>query len=262
MWYFRSSKILADQVLHPLDPLDPAEIELASLIVRSEERLKNVQQVKFMSITLIEPRKELCMSNDATREGVDRAAYVVMVNNEECSTWEIEVNLTKKTIQKWSQVLSGQPSVANEEFLQVENAIKSSPLVKAALKKRGIEDIDRLTIDPWPFGRFNLPYEGDGLRRRIMSMCFLKNKKDPNDFFYAHPIEGFSPIIDVNKMEVVHVEDLMDAEGPDAVPPVPDKTFHWRAKPENGLKPIILSQPKGPSFKVKFFINSTPTPHL
>src|SRR5260370_7458422 len=65
---------------------------------------------------------------------------------------------------------------------------------------------------------------------------------------YAHPIEGVRAIVDLNRMEVVRIED-------DGVIPLPPEPGNYSGEAvgtmRTDLKPVEITQPEGPSFTVR-----------
>ena len=86
----------------------------------------------------------------------------------------------------------------------------------------------------------------DRTRRLARPLCFLRS--DPTDNGYVRPIEGLRPVVDLNTMQVVRVEEY----GHWALPPgeanyAADRVGRLR----DDIKPLEISQPEGPSFEVK-----------
>jgi primary-amine oxidase len=73
-------------------------------------------------------------------------------------------------------------------------------------------------------------------------------RSSPTDNAYAHPIENLVPIVDLNKMQVVRVEDH-------GVVPVPSNPGNYGPdfikEYRQDLKPLQITQPEGPSFTVE-----------
>ena len=74
---------------------------------------------------------------------------------------------------------------------------------RAALAKRGITDIDNVQVDPWSAGYYGLPDE-EG-RRLSHTFCWYRNEMHDNG--YAHPIEGLCAVIDLDRAEVLRIDD-------------------------------------------------------
>ena len=72
-----------------------------------------------------------------------------------------------------------------EEFLEVEKAVKASPEFIAGCRRRGIENIEMVCVDPWSAGSNGMP--GEEGRRISHTFAWQRTRKDGN--YYAHPIE-------------------------------------------------------------------------
>ena len=115
------------------------------------------------------------------------------------------------------------------------------PAFREALKKRGIEDMSLVMVDAWSAGHYgNEPAEDQG-KRLVRALCWVRS--EPMDNGYARPIEGVVAVIDLNRKEVVRVEDY-------GVVPLPPKAGNWAREsipqPRADLKPLEVSQPDGP----------------
>ena len=71
----------------------------------------------------------------------------------------------------------------------------------AALARRGITDPEAVMVDPWSAGGF----DGAGTR---MARALTWIRTGPSDNGYARPVEGLIAFVDLNRMEVVRIEDL------------------------------------------------------
>ena len=137
-----------------------------------------------------------------------------------------------------------QPRITVDGFYECELAVKKSPQFRAAIKKRGIENVDLVMVDPWSAGNFGSEAE-NGVRLSY-ARCWVRSS--PTDNGYARPIEGVIPVVDLDKMEVIRVEDH-------GVVPLPPNTGNYATEFVKGfrtdLKPLDIVQPDGPSFKVE-----------
>jgi primary-amine oxidase len=111
------------------------------------------------------------------------------------------------------------------------------------MKERGIDDLERVQLDPWPAGTFGLAHEGGRRLTRVISYL----RESPEDNGYARPIEGVLVDVDLGTGEVVEFQDF------GVVPLAPERASYY---PEDvgplrdDLKPIEITQPEGPSFEV------------
>jgi len=121
--------------------------------------------------------------------------------------------------------------------------VREHPEWQAAMRRRGIEDLDRVQIDPWPAGSFDSPHE-DG--RRI-SRCIMFLRESETDNGYARPIEGVVVFFDMGAGEVLEVVDL----GEVPLPPERGSYLPEDVGPaRTDIRPLEIVQPEGPSFAV------------
>ena len=120
----------------------------------------------------------------------------------------------------------------------------NSPDFKAALKRHtGVEDTRLVMVDIWSAGNYGAPEESN--RRLARPLCFLR--ADPTDNGYVHPIEGLRPVVDLNTMKIIRIEEY----GQWAVPKCDGNYATERmTKFREGIKPLDIAQPAGPSFQV------------
>jgi primary-amine oxidase len=99
-------------------------------------------------------------------------------------------------------------------------------------------------VDIWSAGNYGA--EEERTRRLVRPLCFLRS--DPGDNGYARPIEGIRPIVDLNTMEVIRVEEY----GQWPLPPQPGNYAADRVQDQRGgIKPLFITQPNGPSFSLE-----------
>jgi primary-amine oxidase len=228
---------------HPLDSLSSAELEATVRILTAEKHLGD--NFRFVSITLQEPPKK-AMEAYQPGDSFDRCAFAVMLDRVTQTGYEAVVDLGTKAVRSFTALPSGiQPSIMLDEFSEVEAAVKRSPAFIAALAKRGVLDADLVMVEPWSAGLYGteLPdYQG---RRLMRALCFVRS--EPTDNGYARPIDSIVIIVDVNKLEVLRIEDY-------GVVPLPPEPGNWAGQylsnPRTDLKPIDIVQPEGPSFTV------------
>jgi primary-amine oxidase len=101
-------------------------------------------------------------------------------------------------------------------------------------------------VDAWSAGHYgNEPPEDKG-KRLVRALCWVR--ADPADNGFAHPIENIVAVVDLNRKELVRLEDY-------GVVPIPSRPGHWarafHKETRQGLKPLEVVQPDGPSFAVR-----------
>jgi primary-amine oxidase len=229
------------RVAHPLEPLTPDEVTAAVAILRHERALG--ERVRFMSIGLQEPPKQAVLEW-RPGDSLDRAAFVVLLDNEDGRTYEAVVSLGAGTVSSWEHVPDVQPAVTFDEFIECEAACKANPEWQAAVRKRGVSDFDLCMVDPWSNGNYGVAEE-EG-RRLVRALTWVRTS--PNDNGYARPIENVITVVDLNAMRVLRVEDS-------GVVPLPPNDANYTAEAvgsvRTDLKPIEIRQPEGPSFVVE-----------
>ena len=229
---------------HPLDPLSPEEITRAVAILREVRRLPATY--RFVSVALNEPAKALVLRPPS--DGVvPREAAMVLLDKATGTGYEAVVDLAKRSVPRFEALPPGtQPAIMLDEFAECEEAARNCPAFREALKRRGIEDMNLVMVDAWSAGHYgNEPPEDKG-KRLVRSLSWVKANGLDNG--YARPIEGVVTIIDLNRKEVVRVEDH-------GVVPLPPKDGNWTRsavpKLRDDLKPLDVSQADGPSFTIE-----------
>jgi primary-amine oxidase len=226
--------------VHPLTPLTAEELQMAVAIARQSKLLSD--RVRFMSVTLQEPPKD-CVLAYQPGDSLDRQAFIVLLDNETGHTYEAIVSVTQQSILSWEHIPGVQPGIALDEFFDCEAAVKASPEFQAALLKRGITDPDLVMVDPWSAGNYGQPEEQELRLSRALSWV----RSSPTDNGYARPLDGLIAVVDLNKMEVVRVEDY----GVVPLPPEPGNyTPEFVKNYRQDLKPLEIVQPQGASFQV------------
>jgi primary-amine oxidase len=237
---------------HPLDPLSANEVLAASEIVREHEEISD--GVRFISIALAEPPKDVILTyNDG--DPVAREAFVLVRDPAARRTLEVIVSLDDQSVVELRHVPDAQTALTEEDFLNVERLLKEDPRWQEAMRKRGVTDFEHVMIDPWPAAY--LGPDDAATRRLNRPLTFVRAAGDENG--YAHPVEGLTALIDLDESRVLEVEDhgiVPIPSSPGEYTPQgmqdPANVPHYPA-PREGLKPIEITQPEGPSFEVDGF---------
>ena len=229
---------------HPLEPLVAEEILAAIAIVKAERSLSD--RVRFITVTLREPPK-LAVLNFQPGDAVEREAFMVLLDNSDGHCYEAIVSLSRQALRDWKHIPDAQPPIALDEFFDCELAVKANPDFQAAALKRGITDMSLVMVDPWSAGCYGNEPETDRGRRLSRALCWVKDS--PTDNGYAHPIEGVIAVVDLNRMEVLRIEDH-------GVVPVPPDAGNYasefvESRFRRDIKPIEITQPQGASFAVE-----------
>ncbi len=228
-------------IQHPLEPLTHEEISKAVEIVRLEKSVG--AQFRFPCVTLHEPEKSAVLAFERG-DFVGREAFMVLLDNATGYTYEAIVSLSEGVVSSWQHLPQVQPNLMADEIFECEVAVKAHPDFRAAIAQRGIADLDLVVVDPWAIGHFGFKEE-EGVR---LSRCLCYLRSTANGNFYSRPIEGLVPVVDLNKMEVLQIENR------GSVPVPPEAGEYARAfipKFRDDIKPLQITQPEGPSFQVE-----------
>ena len=89
-------------------------------------------------------------------------------------------------------------------LLAVQAVVLNSKEFQEAIRKHhGITDPSLVMVDIWGTGNYGSEEESG--RRLARPLCFLRS--DPTDNGYARPIEWIRPVVDLNLMQVIRVEE-------------------------------------------------------
>ena len=228
--------------VHPLEPLSNVEVEAAVAVVKSDPRMTGTS--RFVTVVLNEPAKEMVLDYVPGSE-VEREALVILLDNASGQCVEAVVSLTQSAISSWRSLEGVQPVIMLDEFVECEEAVKRSPEFLEALRKRGVSNVDLVMVDPWSMGAYGAEPEKEKGKRLARALTWVRS--DPTDNGYARPLEGVVAVVDLNKMEVLRVEDH-------GVVPLPPEPGNWTrnhvTETRTDLKPLEIVQGEGPSFAV------------
>jgi len=231
-----------DIVMHPLEPLTPAEITQAATLVR-EEMSDLGDDIRFEVIELKEPPKQ-GVRDFSAGDTINREARVNVFRQGAIGVWRFVVSLSDGRILSSVHLPEARPMIQLEEFMAIEGLVKADPRFIEACAKRGITDMDLVCVDPWSAGNFGV--EGEDGRHLSHAFCWFKSSVNDNQ--YAHPIEGLNPVIDIKNLEVVRIDDY-------GVMPVPEQDVNYdrefQGRVRDDLKPIDIVQPDGVSFDME-----------
>jgi primary-amine oxidase len=247
---------------HPLDPLTGEEIRQVSAIVRRGPAAGPAW--RFASIELAEPAKELLAELAAGQPDagvpVPRAAVAVCWNRADGQAYRARVSLPDAgppppdagiappgaRVTAWEHLPGEQPNLTADEWHECDEMLRAHPQVLAALGARGLTDPDRALTDVWAYGAELVPDRYRGLRIGWADVWY-RGSADGNP--YAHHVTGLHPVIDLNRMQLLELEDSPDAG---AAPEVMGEYLpRLIPMPLREVSPLRVSQPDGPSFRLE-----------
>ncbi len=223
---------------HPLDPLTADEIERVAAAVRARAEFG---AQRFITIELREPDKATARAwDEGNGAAAPREADVVLLDRADGSTHEVTVDV-REGVTEWRRRDDVQPMAVVAELMEAEELIRADPDFQAAMRRRGIEDMKTVQVDAWPAGHFGIPEESE--RRLARGLAFVRPQ--PGDSEWAHPVDGVIALVDLNRLEVLRVDDH-------GVVPIPPESGNFAPEDvgplRDDLKPISITQPEGPSF--------------
>src|SRR5271165_65473 len=229
--------------IHPLEPLSATEVAHAVTLLQAMPVFTS--NTRIISVTLREPAKSFVYEWPGGAIP-DREADAVLFDNGGNAAYSVTLNLTKSDVIAQSKAPAGsQPTLSIDEQVECEKAVLASEAFRAALSRHyGIDDTSLVMVDIWSAGNYGS--EEDRSRRLARPLCFLR--VDPTDNGYARPIEGIRPVVDLNLMEVIRVEEygtwpLPPLEGNYSADRVPNQ--------RTDIKPLVITQPEGPGFTLE-----------
>jgi primary-amine oxidase len=196
----------------------------------------------FSYVGLIEPDKRPLLAGDAPARLV-RSFVIDMTTGVSHDTVVDPAARQVVRSRDLDTAVDGHVPVVLHEFGFVEEVVHRDERWVEAMAKRGLTDLSTLRVNPLSAGALEDTETGHRIQR-----CFTFLQKTPEDLGWAHPVDGVVAMVDVVTGEVLDVIDYVDL-------PVPqeDGNFHlasWRGPDREGVKPIEITQPEGPSFSI------------
>jgi primary-amine oxidase len=219
---------------HPLDPLTADEIRQAVAIVRRDHAVGETW--RFASIELKEPVK------GAPAEPA-REALVVCWNRADAQSYRAVVSLTSAALAAWEHLPGQQPNMTADEWHECDEMLRAHPALEQALARRGITDMSMVLTDMWAYGAALVPERYRGLRLG-WSDVWYRASADGNP--YAHHVSGLHPVVDLNTMTLLELE---DSEASADRPEVRGEYLpQLTGMPMREVKPLQITQPAGVGF--------------
>ncbi len=234
----------APRLTHPLDPLTAAEISRVTATLRSAKGMD--ARWRFAAIELAEPAKDE-LAADLHR--ISRMATVVCWNTADGRAYRALVSLDDNSVTRWDHLPGQQPNITVDEWHECDEMLRGHPAVIDALARRGITDLSRVLTDVWAYGADLVPERYRGLRLGWADV-WARASADGNP--YAHHITGLHPVVDLNRMELLELEDSRAAEGGAGRPDVTGE-YLPRLLPgaPRAVSPLEVRQPAGVSFTLE-----------
>jgi primary-amine oxidase len=227
-----------ETIHHPLEPLTAMEITTVVNTIKAYKKTK----LRFISVALKEPSKEKINSFREV-DLANREAFAVLFDNTKNECYEATISIGSLLVTSWKHIPGVQPTMSSDEQIECEQAVLADPTFREAVKKHGVVDPSLVMVDIWSAGYYGEKEEASF--RLARPLCFARASATDNG--YARPIEGLRPVVDLNTMKVIRIEDY----GVTKLPPNPGNyTPEYVTDFRKDVKPIEIVQPEGPSFEV------------
>jgi primary-amine oxidase len=223
------------QDLHPLDPLTAEEIAIVAAAAR-RDRGVTPPEWRFASIELIEPAK-------GASTPPARQAAAVCWNRADGEAFRAVVSLEDAAVTGWEHLPGQQPNMTVDEWHECDEMLRAHPRLIEALARRGITDMSLVLTDVWAYGAALVPERYRGLRIGWADV-WHRGSQDANP--YAHSVSGMHPIVDLNRMELLELED--DPGIGDAPQVMGEYLPKLISMPLREVAPLQITQPDGVAF--------------
>ncbi|KRE31470.1 primary-amine oxidase [Agromyces sp. Soil535] len=245
---------ILDPVTTPADAAPSVAHPLTSLTAEEFTRIRDIATAapaftpttRFAYVGLDEPHKrEVLAWQDGEGPLPERRARVLLLDMATGRSTDNLVSLTAGEILS-TAVLDGsrgQLPVLLEEFEAIGEIVAADPRWVEALAQRGCTP-ENVVCVPLSAGYYGYPEE-EG--RRILRVLAFR-QDHPADHPWAHPVDGLSAYVDAANREVTRIIDA-------GVMDIPAESGNFddpavQGEPLTTLKPIVITQPEGPSFTV------------
>jgi primary-amine oxidase len=225
---------------HPLDPLSAQELK--DVVEHARNVWKLDHRHLFAMVQLHEPSKDV-VNNWKNSDPVERAAKITLWNSATSTVIEAVITIKGKEI-SFTEIPDAKSPILSIESEKAIKAAKADKRIIAALKDRGVEDINQVHMETWPIGA-QIPKELDDGRRLIWTPMWQRPTEFAN--LYAHPINGLHAIVDLDSGEVVSVENT-------EIIPIPQTPGPYRENQTGAnikLRDLAIVQSEGASFSVE-----------
>lgn len=232
-------------IAHPLSSLSSEEfVRVRDLVTAAPDFTPTT---RFAYVGLDEPHKNDVLAWQAGDGPLpDRRVRVFLLDMATGRSTDSVVSLTSGEIIS-SVALDGSHGrlpVLIEEFGAVGEIAAADARWVDALAQRGCTPADVICV-PLSAGHYGYPDE-EG-RRMLRVLAFRQDH--PKDHPWAHPVDGLSAYVDVANREVTRIVDT-------GVMAIPAESGNFddpavQGEPLSTLRPIVITQPDGPSFTVE-----------
>jgi primary-amine oxidase len=227
----------AQAARHPLDPLTAQEHWAVYDVLRDSGRMD--EKTRYSTVRLDPPPKQDVLRWEPGHP-VPRRAFATLVKGGK--TYDAVVDVAARTLVSWKEATGEFAGVTDGEDDALTDLVKENEEFRAALRKRGIVDLN--TVECWALtpGYFGRPEQRS--RRLAEVRC-----EDRHGVFDAtgRPVEGLRALVDVTEEKVLEVFDSGAVATPRGNP---DYDAESIGPPRAPSTPISVEQPGGPGFSL------------
>jgi primary-amine oxidase len=237
----RADEASSSHPAHPLDPATAAEY-LAGRDIMAAAGLLN-GMVRFAYYGLEEPPKDDVLAGDPTT--ADRRLRAFLVNTGTGESTDVVVSLTHHDVVSARTLdpgTDGQMPILDSDFIAVDEIVKADPNWRAAMARRGYEDLSQIRACPITAGAYGVA--DDDRRRMVRVLAFVQARE--HDLAWAHPVDGIAAYVDLIERKVFKITDEFELPVPAESGDYDDEAL--RGPHRTTLKPIQITQPEGASF--------------
>ena len=143
-------------VLHPLSPLSREEIAAATaaVLAAAAPEAEEHGRIRFESVELCEPPRADVRAFDRDGGGFARTATVVFFHEGRVGVrrWRVSLGAEAEGVGPREHFPEARPMVQREESKRATDALRADAAFIAACARRGVTDMERVHIAPWPAG--------------------------------------------------------------------------------------------------------------
>lgn len=231
-----TTPVFAQSVVHPLDPLTWNEYWTVLETLQRAGHLE--EETSFSLIQLVEPDKQTVWSYQPGASFSRRAQALL---RQETQAYRAEIDLSAEKLISWQKLEDIEANLVASEILGMEDVVKAHPEVKAALARRGYEQLDFVECSGPPPGYYDTP-EQKG--RRVANYTCADARRARNT--WTREIPGVTAVVDLETREVLKVVEEEIVEGG---PRWAEYDRGSLGEPREVPGPIFTTQPSGRGYE-------------
>ncbi|OAA60381.1 copper amine oxidase [Niveomyces insectorum RCEF 264] len=246
-------------VPHPFDPISPGEIELAVRLLNAQN---SGTRLRFKRIDVREPIKKSTipyLEAERLKQPLPRAPprylFALYHRLDNHLFFKATIDAGARRVVENLELPQGIQGPADiDEMIELEQVCNNHPAVKAEIAKMKLPEGYAVVNDPWIYGTDN----SHETRRLVQCYMYIRDVDHPESNHYSLPC-AFSPVFDQLTHELVRIDYLPTRDDASTAgmttPWKPVKAVQYAQdlidEPlRTDLKPYIVQQPEGASFRV------------